>query len=861
MTLSWTDDAALPAAHMAIPDEMHRLLDAVGRYLQPRDVTHVRRAIDLLNAVSAGQGVPSPGRSERSPEHTQAGQVPTVSAEQRASDQDTVRALGYAFSVGVTLADALHLDAVTIAAVLLSQPVERHLLDVRDLRARLGGTFGEQVAKTIESIERFDALQRPAAALRRSALADGESDDASRERRRARERQREQDADALRKMFVAMAEDPRVVVIKIADQLRLMRAIAEAADIWRARTGEPTSREVSPDRVSTTPRWSLAECRLYAEETREVFAPLAGRLGMANVESQLEDLAFAVLEPEEYRWISDAVAREALERSDYVERVCAILREEMRRIGVAAEVSGRVKHLYSIYKKVRRTGSRDLSPLYDILAFRIIVDTIEECYLALGHVHELWRPKDGRIKDFIASPKPNGYQSLHTTVFCLDDRLAEIQIRTRAMHEMAEYGVAMHWYYKDAGDTARARARPLQAWVQQVKEWQQDLATSGATTAQAAADVVRGEVLREQIYVFTPAGDAKELPAGATPLDFAYRVHTDLGNHVGGVRITSDDGSGRLVKKLVPLDYELRNGDVIEILKRNDAHPTRDWLRVARTKLAQGRIQRYLNSQERAQHLALGRERLDREMRTLGLRKGFEDLDDADLQWVAQELGYSQAEGMLVALGNDKLRMTTLLPKLRERLHVPPPAEPAAPEPPAVVAPARESLTGADVEGMSGMLTNLAHCCNPLPGDELRGFITRGRGVVIHRADCPNLRHLLEKEPGRAVAVGWPRLEGKETFWAPIVIEGNDRTGLLRDVTGVISNHKLNMVKVDVVTRPGQGRAIITAVLEISRPEDLQSVLRDLRAVQSVEVAERKEPSAGKSEASRLAHDSRTKRK
>ena len=313
--------------------------------------------------------------------------------------------------------------------------------------------------------------------MRRNALVGAEGEDAGRGRRRERERerQREQDADALRRMFVAMAEDPRVVVIKIADQLRLMRAAREAADVWRIRAGEPATQTVTDDRVAAEVRWSLAECRMYAGETREVFAPLAGRLGMAHVESQLEDLAFAVLEPEEYRWLSDAVARESLERSDYVERVCAILRDEMQQIGIPAEISGRVKHLYSIYKKVRRTGTRDLSALYDILAFRIIVSTIEECYLVLGHVHELVAAQRRSYQGFIASPKSNGYQSLHSTVFCLDDRLAEIQIRTRAMHEMAEYGVAMHWYYKDVGDAAKARAKPLQSWVQQVKEWQQEI--------------------------------------------------------------------------------------------------------------------------------------------------------------------------------------------------------------------------------------------------------------------------------------------------------------------------------------------------------------------------------------------------
>jgi GTP pyrophosphokinase len=848
MTLDWAKDheTSIPIDREPLASSEARLLAAVRKYLRPRDVAHVERAIGCLHDVRTRQAElaePAPvagnGRTEKVTSSTPAAMPAQI--------WDLDRGVEYSLAVGVTLAEASHIDAITIAAVLLYQLIERRLLQAGDLRARLGGSFGEQVAHTIESIERFDTLQRPATALRRSAQAEGEGDEGGRERRRARERQREQDVEALRKMFVAMSEDPRVVVIKIADQLRLMRAVSEAADIWRAKAGEPTAHDVPPEQVATTPPWSNAECRMLASETREVFAPLVARLGMARIESELEDLAFAVLEPEDYRWLSEAVAREALERGAYVERVCAILREEMYRIGIQAEVSGRVKHLYSIYKKVRRTGTRDMSVLYDILAFRIIVSTIEECYLVLGHVHDLWKPKDGRIKDFIASPKPNGYQSLHTTVFCLDDRLAEIQIRTRAMHELAEYGVAMHWYYKDVGDVAKARAKPLQSWVQQVKEWQQELAAVGTEGPGNGLGAMPGDMLREQIYVFTPAGDAKELPAGATPLDFAYRVHTDLGNHVAGVRITADDGSGKLVKKLVPLDYELRNGDVIEIIKRNDAHPTRDWLRVAKTKVAQGRILRYLNSQEREQHIEQGRERLDRELRLIGLRKGIEDLEDEDLQWVAQELGYAHPDGLLVAIGTEKLRMGTVLPKLRERLHLTVPPEPEAETPPVVTAPSRETQPEAAVEGMSGMLTNLAHCCNPLPGDELRGFITRGRGVIIHRVDCPNLRHLLAKEPERGVAVGWPKLEGKETFRAPIVVEGNDRTGFLRDVTGVISGHKLNMLKVDVITKPGQGRAIISAVLEIQRPEDLEAVLRDLRAVESVLLAERKKPGSGSS--------------
>ncbi|MGH2516182.1 MAG: RelA/SpoT family protein, partial [Ktedonobacterales bacterium] len=551
--------------------------------------------------------------------------------------------------------------------------------------------------------------------------------------------------------------------------------------------------------------------------------------------------AFAVLEPDEFRWLDEAVAEYTQERGSYVERVVGVLRTEMAAIGLRAEVSGRVKHLWSIYKKVQRSGSHDLSNLYDVVAFRILVETVADCYLALGHVHALWRPKDGRIKDFIATPKPNGYQSLHTTVFCLDDRLAEIQIRTHEMHDVAEYGVAMHWYYKDVGDSASAQARSLQSWISQLKEWQQELQAPGKAGAGRTLEAVKGDVLnKEQIFVFTPNGDVKELPASATPLDFAYLIHTDVGNHVAGARVTSSDSAGRLVKKLVPLDYELKSGDVVEILKRKDAHPTRDWLHVARTKSARNRILRYLKEHERDIDIQIGRERLDREVRSLGARKGYDELSEDDREWLTRAFEQPDEETLLAAVGSEKLRLSTVIAKLRERLF-PAPAPTEAPEAATPPAP-REAEVSVSVAGLDGLLTQLANCCDPLPGDPLMGYISRGRGVVIHRADCPNLAHLLEKQPERAVAVAWPKqLDGDATFRAPIVIEATDRTGLLADVMGVISGMKINMLKVATVTKPSQRRATITATLEISRPEQLGAVMKELEQVASVQTVKRKE--------------------
>ena len=823
-----------------------RLLRAVEAYLRPEDAAHVHRVLDFAHELYSAQAMPDAGPKPRHGKPDGAEGSPKTTANARLPRRWD---LEYVISVAQTLADAIHVDAISLAAVLLYQAVEGGLTTLDAVTARLGGDdFATSVVETIASIERFDTLQRPGAALRRSALGAGETEEMSRERRRSKERQRQQDAENLRKMFVAMAEDPRVAVFKIADELRTMRLVRAASDEWRVRAGQPPS---EPDGAATTPatentsapRWSEEECRMLAAEARDIYAPLAGRLGMSRVEGELEDLAFAVLEPDDYRWLNEAVAQYSQERGSYVERVVNILRDEMAAIGLRAEVSGRVKHLWSIYKKVQRSGSHDLANLYDVLAFRILVDTVADCYLALGHVHALWRPKDGRIKDFIATPKPNGYQSLHTTVFCLDDRLAEIQIRTHQMHEVAEYGVAMHWYYKDVGDSASAQARSLQGWMRQLKEWQQEFQASGKETATRSVEAVKGDVLnKEQIFVFTPNGDVKELPAGSTPLDFAYLIHTDVGNHVAGARVSFNDGTGRLVKKLVPLDYELKSGDVVEILKRKDAHPTRDWLHVARTKTARNRILRYLKEHERDIDIQIGRERLDRELKALGLRKGYEELAEDDLEWLTEAFDQPDEDTLLAAVGSEKLRPSVVVAKLREHLFPPAPAptEPAEPAP--SVAPPHEAEVSVSVAGLDGMLTQLANCCDPLPGDPLMGYISRGRGVVIHRADCANLAHLLEKQPERAVAVEWPKqLSSDVTFRAPIVIEALDRTGLLADVMGVISGMKINMLKVATVTKPSQRRATITATLEISRPEQLSAVMKELEQVASVQAVKRKE--------------------
>jgi GTP pyrophosphokinase len=830
-----------------------RLLREIGKYLAPDDVEHVAQALELARELLSA-------KSHHVTPDAATAATPRPGARMRWD-------FGYVTAMASALVETVQVDAVSLGAVLLYQAVELRLISAHAILERLGGEFGEQTAQLIESIERFDALQRPAAARRRAADREAGADPAALRARR-RDRQRRDEAEAIRKMFVGIAEDPRVVIFKIADHLRTMRAAREAAVTLRAKlasitevplgvvgesplTDGETATPAAPDAAASDAAdgWTLEECLATAQEARTLYAPLAGRLGIGRLESELEDLAFAVLEPGEYGWLSEAVAEEKHQRSSYVARVCAILREEIAKLGIRAEVSGRVKHLYSIYRKVQRSGSRDISDLYDIVAFRVIVKSVAECYVVLGHVHQLWRPKDGRIKDFIASPKPNGYQSLHTTVFCLDDRMAEIQIRTHEMHQVAEYGVAMHWHYKEAGDDASAAAAELQRWVTQVVEWQQELEQHVDASAPSVATTSRSD---EQIYVFTPAGDPKELPAGSTPLDFAYRVHSSVGDHCAGARVTTDDG--QLITRMVPLDYELKSGDTVEIITHKNAHPTRDWLKVARTKNARNHILKYLKAHERNIDQQIGKDRLDHELKLAGVRTGISDVRDDDLLWVARELGLLDAEGLLVAIGNEKVRPVVALGKLRERMpalfpQVTEPRETPAAEDgePRVVAP----TAGVDVAGVGGLYTRLASCCSPVPGDEVAGFITRGRGVVVHRADCPNLAAMVRAEPERAVPVTLADLDGVQGYFVPIVVHAADRPGLLADVTGVISRMKINMSKVTTITNTARHTATINAVLELSRADQLEQVTRQLLGVKSVLTVERKQAGPARARASK----------
>ena len=564
---------------------------------------------------------------------------------------------------------------------------------------------------------------------------------------------------------------------------------------------------------------------------------------MGLVKTELEDLAFKYLEPKKYQWLKEQVAEKREQRDDYVDRVCEILRDEMERAGIKADISGRPKHLYSIYLKIERLGV-DISEIHDLIAFRILVDSVEECYRALGHIHRLWRPKDGRIKDYIAQPKQNGYQSLHTTVFCLENRLAEIQIRTHEMHRTAELGVATHWYYKESGGSALPRKEML-AWIEQLREWQKELPL-GATEF---VETVKDDLFKDQIFVFTPQGDVKELPVGSTPLDFAYRIHSEVGDHCFGARVTDTE---RLVTRMAPLDYELKNGEIIEILTNKNAHPTRDWLASVRSKHAREKILHYLKLTERDIDMQMGQEQLERELRALGTR-GPVALTEDDKGWLASEFGENSWDDLLAALGREKLRQHTVAQRLVERLR----EQQKAQEPPltreehaaaedsavlaslATAAPAEQKRsTGLLVGGMSGLLTRLASCCSPLPGDAVIGFTSRGRGVVVHRADCKNLRRYKERNAERLIEVSWEALP-QERYSAPIVITAQDRPGLVRDIATAVGEFGINMTAVGATTVPSARKASITATLEIENLEQLNHIFTRLKKMKDVVNVER----------------------
>ena len=673
------------------------------------------------------------------------------------------------------LAD-MHLDEPTLVAGLLHDTVEDSSATVAQVKAE----FGEEVAALVDGVTKLGKIKFD-----------------SRD---------EAQSQNLRKMLIAMAKDIRVILIKLADRLHNMRTI-----------------EFLPaDRA-----------KVKAIETMEIYAPLAHRLGISQVKWELEDLAFKVLEPAKYQQIQRLVSDSRTAREAYLKQVIDDLATELEAIGVKAEISGRPKHFYSIYQKMSQKG-KDFNEIYDLIALRIIVDSVKDCYGALGTVHSMWKPLPGRFKDYVAMPKFNMYQSLHTTVIGPAGRPLELQIRTEEMHRTAEYGIAAHWRYKDGGRGDETFDERL-AWLRQMLEWQTEL-----KDPREFMEALKIDLFEDEVFVFTPKGDVVSLRKGSTPIDFAYQIHTEIGHHTVGAKI---NGS------IVPLGYELQMGDRIEIMtNKNSAGPSRDWLNIVRTSSARSKIRSFFSKVSRTDDLAHGKDELQKILRKQGLSIG-SSAGVRALTAVAKELNFVESDDLLAHIGSGKVSAKLVVGKLIKLLAG---AEPAPePEKPdftlampmqAPRSKRKKSGTGVRVKGIDDLLVRLARCCNPVPGDKLVGFVTRGRGVSVHRADCPNARDLLNS-PERIIDVEWDS-DASTVYNAEIHIEARDRTGLLRDVTLALAEGGVNVLSASIATDK-QGIASMRFLFELGNMEQLAAVLTRVRGLDGVFSADRMLPSGG----------------
>ncbi len=607
----------------------------------------------------------------------------------------------------------------------------------------------------------------------------------------ARSRKHDLISETLRKTFIAMGDDVRVVLIKLADRLHNMRTLGYMPESKRKR---------------------------IAQETMDIFAPLANRLGIWQMKWELEDLAFRYIEPEKYKEIATHLAERRTNREREMEEITKKLQALSIEVGIKAEISGRPKHIYSIYKKMVRKGVQ-FDMIHDVRGVRILVPDVQACYAMLGVIHTHWRPIPGQFDDYISVPKDNFYQSLHTAVVYDDGKTLEVQIRTPEMDQNAELGIAAHWRYKEGVARDDAFERRI-LWFRSLMEWRQDIKDAGEFVAGLKSDV-----FEDRVYVFTPKGDIIDLPAGSTPLDFAYHVHTDIGHRCRGAKVNG---------KLVSLDYQLKTGEQVEILTAKRGGPSRDWLNpnqgVIRTQRAKAKIRNWFVKQAREQNINQGRQLLDRELHRLGIV-------EVNQEQLARSLENRSVEDMLIGIGTGDITMTRLDSQLM------------------VEEEDDEGLkfgtrTGVDTEiqshdtiavvGLKGLLTTIAKCCNPVPGDDIIGYITRGRGATVHRRDCPNILRLRERE--RLVRVSWG--EPKRTYPVSVCVKAYDRDGLIRDITNLISNEGINMnqVQVDVTQKKKLNVAVLDLVLEVREIDQLMRVLTRIETLPNVLEAIRVRP-------------------
>lgn len=683
--------------------------------------------------------------------------------QKRASGEEYII---HPLNVAYILSD-MHLDEAAISAALLHDVVEDTTFTIEEMQEK----FGDEVAMLIDGVTKLGKIEYKS--------------------------KEEQQLENYRKLFLAMAKDLRVILIKLADRLHNMR----------------TLKYMRADKQ-----------KRIARETIEIYAPLANRLGISNIKCELEDLCLRYLEPEIYYDLVENVKQKRQERQAFIDDAMAQLREKLVSAGMKAEIRGRAKHFYSIYRKMRR-DNKDISEIYDLSAVRVLVETESECYGVLGLIHAMWKPMPGRFKDYIAMPKSNGYQSLHTTVMTRGYPL-EIQIRTFAMHQVSEYGFAAHWKYKETGKSTNAANAYDQkmSWLRQMVNLQQELADP-----REYVEALKVDVFADEVFVFTPRGDVIGLPKGSIPLDFAYRIHTEVGHHCVGAKVNG---------KLVPLEYKLKNGDIVSIItnKANNG-PSRDWLNIVASSETRNKIRSWFKKATREENIERGRELIEKEAKRLGYEPR-ELLKNDRLTQVAKKFNVNTEDDLLASLGFGGVTVNGILTKLID-LHKQELKENTAPDVSKLLSElkpqqgeVKKSSHGVLVEGEAGILVHLARCCNPIPGDPIVGFVTRGRGVSVHRADCTNIFHDAG-DYSRALEVDWDIGLDKD-YTVQIVITCNDRSGMLTNLLAVTSEMKVNISSINAKPNRNNKTSTVVMGLEVKNAQQVAQIMTKFRRLKDV---------------------------
>lgn len=672
----------------------------------------------------------------------------------------------HSLAVANILAD-LRLDYETVAAAVLHDVPEDTEVSIEEIRKE----FGPKIAELVDGVTKMGQIQE----------FHGQTEKSKKERAQA---------ESLRKMFLAMIDDIRVVLIKLADRTHNMRTLTAL-------------REDKQKRI--------------AQETLDIFAPLANRLGIWQIKWELEDLSFRYLDPVAYKQIARMVDERRINRERNIAKVIDSLKEELDEHGIDAEISGRPKHIYSIWRKMKRKEV-DFDQIYDVQGVRVIVKKVADCYAVLGIVHALWRPIPGEFDDYIAAPKDNMYQSIHTAVIGPDGKTVEVQIRTNEMHHAAELGVAAHWRYKEEKRSDKQFDQKI-AWLRQLLEWKEDVAD-----ATEFIDQIKAEVSQERVHVLTPGGDVVDLPGGATPIDFAYYIHTEVGHRCRGAKING---------RIVPLDYELKNGEQVEILTAKRGGPSLDWanshLGYLKTSRARAKVKQWFKRQNLEANISHGRTILERELHRLGI-------PEVNYEKLARHFHFHKVEDFLAAIGRNDVNIPRIVNVISDMVQT---AEPEDQQEWQLLGPrpgpaATTHPNGMKIQGVGNLLTNLAQCCRPVPGDDaIVGYITMGRGVTIHRRDCPNVLRFNEKRRERLIEVQWDMV-GKETYPVDVWIDSFDRPGLLRDILAIMANERINLRSATVDTKQNEHKAVVFATIEIANIDQLSRVLARIEQLPNV---------------------------